>query len=331
MGTYTYIFELLYAHDCVIFPGLGGFVTNYRPAKVHPVLHTFSPPAKELLFNPRLQANDGVLADYIARKESISYAEALEQLQIQALHINTLVNQSQRFDILNVGSLYKDPEGQLQFEASGELNFLLSSFGLGEFISPAIERDRKIKHFEPRPFIAKETRQDRRLPLGVKKAIFIGVPAAAMITVVVLTAGNIGNLISQTSDLLPRIFNHTPVTENTPVSPAVLAQKAINQGMQQTFHVREISAIAVVDEVQSPDVNGNFCIIGNCFSIEDNAKRYVHDLQLQGFPGAAYLPADSKSLFKAYFGKYASRAEAETALQTIKQQQSSQAWILELN
>ena len=46
----TYISELLYRHDCVILPGLGGFITNYRSAQIHPVSHTLRPPSKSISF-----------------------------------------------------------------------------------------------------------------------------------------------------------------------------------------------------------------------------------------------------------------------------------------
>ncbi len=330
MGTYTYIFELLYSHDCVIFPGLGGFVANYRPAKIHPVLHTFSPPAKELMFNPRLQGNDGVLANYIANKESITYDEALGLLQEQALHINTLLNQSQRFEILNVGVLYKDIEGSLKFEASNQLNFLLSSYGLSEFISPAIERERNIRHYEPRPFRTGQTPNKNRISSTVKRTALIGVPVMALAALAWFSAGNIGNWIAQTTDLLPKIsFPSYNLPENSG-SSAVLAKKAVQKDIKRTFIAREVIQTIVSENSQMQPASGTFCIVGNCFSIEDNAKRYVKDLQEQGFSGASYLPADGKSLFKAYFGRYTNRSEAETALQKIKKDQAPQAWILEI-
>jgi len=67
-----YIQELLYQHECVTIPHFGAFLTRSFGAKVTPE-GSFSPPRKEVNFNPLLIANDGVLAHYCARKESISY------------------------------------------------------------------------------------------------------------------------------------------------------------------------------------------------------------------------------------------------------------------
>ena len=51
MNIETYISDLLYRHDCVIIPGLGGIITNYRSAQIHPVSHKLQPPSKSIRFN----------------------------------------------------------------------------------------------------------------------------------------------------------------------------------------------------------------------------------------------------------------------------------------
>jgi hypothetical protein len=321
MGTYTYIFELLYSNECVVFPGLGGFVTNYRPARIHPVLHTFSPPAKELLFNPRLRSNDGLLANYIAQKESITYEEALRLLSEEAARIQELLNTSRRFEILNVGVIYKDIEGKICFEPSGEVNFLLSSFGLGEFISPAINRDRKIRHIEARPVLSGpgETRR-LHIPATLVRAAVIAIPVIALSVLGWFNSGTITNWASQTSELLPKWSNENPLPVST---------KAVKPLQKPVFQARKVSDNSTLPAVVS--ASGSFAIIGNCFSIEDNARNYVNDLKSAGFTEAGYLPADGKALFKAYFGRYQSRAQAETALQDIKKSRAPQAWIMQIS
>ena len=42
-----YIQELLFVHDCVILPGFGGFVANYRPAKIDENQQIVHPPSKD--------------------------------------------------------------------------------------------------------------------------------------------------------------------------------------------------------------------------------------------------------------------------------------------
>ena len=77
----TYISDLLYRHDCVIIPGLGGIITNYRSAQIHPVSHKLQPPSKSIRFNINLQEDDGLLANYVSSCEEISFASAQTKIE----------------------------------------------------------------------------------------------------------------------------------------------------------------------------------------------------------------------------------------------------------
>jgi len=74
----NYINDLLYRYDCVIVPDFGGFVTNAISAKVNQFSHTFYPPTKQITFNSHLKNNDGLLANYIASSENVSFEKAVE-------------------------------------------------------------------------------------------------------------------------------------------------------------------------------------------------------------------------------------------------------------
>lgn len=76
-----YIKELLFIHDCVILPGFGGFLANYKPAKVDDNLNVIFPPTKAIGFNRNLLQNDGLLITRLAEAENLSYAEAEKSVQ----------------------------------------------------------------------------------------------------------------------------------------------------------------------------------------------------------------------------------------------------------
>ena len=71
-----YIEELLYLYDCVIVPGFGGFVGVYAGAAIDEKQGRILPPRKTVVFNRHLQQNDGLLIEWIARKETIPYEKA---------------------------------------------------------------------------------------------------------------------------------------------------------------------------------------------------------------------------------------------------------------
>ena len=52
---------LLLEHDCVIVPGLGGFIANHTEARyTGDEEHLFLPPYRTIGFNQQLQVNDGL-------------------------------------------------------------------------------------------------------------------------------------------------------------------------------------------------------------------------------------------------------------------------------
>ncbi len=135
-----YVGDLLYDYECVVIPGLGGFLTNEKPASIHPVTHHFRPPYKQILFNSFLKTNDGLLLNYIAREEGTGYKEAKEQLDHFVLLCHNALTQGKRINFHKVGYLYLNKNEQLIFEQDSSVNYNADAFGLGTFVSPAIHR-----------------------------------------------------------------------------------------------------------------------------------------------------------------------------------------------
>ena len=81
----NYISDLLYRYECVIVPEFGGFVTNKIGAKINESNDTFYPPSKQITFNSHLNINDGLLANYIASLENISFDEASKAIPLAVI------------------------------------------------------------------------------------------------------------------------------------------------------------------------------------------------------------------------------------------------------
>ena len=56
-----HIQQLLLVNDCVIVPGLGGFVAHKVDAKYDSEHNVFYPPKRTIGFNPILKMNDSLL------------------------------------------------------------------------------------------------------------------------------------------------------------------------------------------------------------------------------------------------------------------------------
>ena len=59
----THIERVLMVSDCVIVPDFGGFVLRRRPALFTAEKNAFSPAHNEIVFNPALNHDDGLLTE----------------------------------------------------------------------------------------------------------------------------------------------------------------------------------------------------------------------------------------------------------------------------
>ena len=121
--------SLFWDHDCVMLPGLGGFVCNPRSAWYDEAKRQIVPPSRDVLFNPRLTTNDGVLANELMAKHGIHYPDAIQAVEGLVQHVQSALNAGQPFQLPGLGKLYKEEDGQLRFMADAEFERMLQSFG----------------------------------------------------------------------------------------------------------------------------------------------------------------------------------------------------------
>ncbi len=133
-----YISDLLYKNDCVVIPGFGGFITEYTPARVNRLTNSMMPPCKKIIFNEKLQENDGLLAHYISTSNGITYKEAVDQITKFTTYCHDLLKQKKKVRFPEIGVLWNNDEGKLFFEPEPTENYLESSFGLSNVSSPKL-------------------------------------------------------------------------------------------------------------------------------------------------------------------------------------------------
>ena len=254
--TNQYICELLFTNDCVIIPGLGGFVSNTRSTFLNPSQHTFTPPSKKVAFNSSLRTNDGLLAHYISQEENITYHEANEVISDYVDNVFRKLALGEQISIDEVGTLSMDMEKHLQFEPETNSNFLLSSFGMTTLHSPAIKRE------EVPMEVVQGDKQKVTTP-GKRKTklwkIIELVPAAAVLAIMIFNPrvvhtlnNNLGNIISVPA---PREIN-------------VDDRPEVNKDASTTFEIPAANNQTGITPVVIEDQNDSF----NQKMIEETAK-----------------------------------------------------------
>jgi len=125
-----HIAQLLRNYDCVIIPGLGGFVANYSPSQFNRAKGLLSPPSKAIIFNRNLINNDGLLMNHLSVNENLSYGEASNYVNEFVSICKNQLSLGKRIEFDELGILYEDNERNLQFRPDFSVNFLTESFGL---------------------------------------------------------------------------------------------------------------------------------------------------------------------------------------------------------
>lgn len=100
-----YIEDLLLHNDCVIVPGLGGFVAQDCSAYYVAEEEVFLPPYRSVSFNPRLTMNDGLLIHEVAQRSGITYEEASLALQQEVENIRRTIENEGQYTFHGIGVL----------------------------------------------------------------------------------------------------------------------------------------------------------------------------------------------------------------------------------
>ena len=302
MNLANYISDLLYRYECVIVPKFGGFVTNNKSARIDGSSHTIFPPYKQITFNAHLTNNDGLLANYIASVDNISYECALNYIKFEIdAWREKLKNQHLNLNGLGTFNLSGD---QLHFEPQQKVNYLTSSFGLSNVVRSEIERESSVK-------IAKEIETPKVIPIVEKKAP--NYLKYAAVFVIGLSAIGFGGKYYQDH------LNEKQMVE------AQKRQDLMEEKIENATFVITKPLPTLNLEIQSS--KKSFHVIAGAFRFPENADRKVNQLLQEGYD-ARILGVNKWNLTVVSYGSFSSRDEALENLSQIKKNVAKDSWLL---
>ena len=106
---------LLLENDCVIVPGLGGFVAHYTPAMRVAEENVFLPPTRIIGFNPQLKMNDGLLVQSYMAVYDTDFSDATRIVEKEVAYIFTALHEDGKVDLPNIGELRYSIHGIYDF------------------------------------------------------------------------------------------------------------------------------------------------------------------------------------------------------------------------
>jgi len=301
----NYISDLLYRYECVIVPEFGGFVTNNKSAKIDKINNTLQPPYKQITFNGHLTNNDGLLANYIASADKIPYESALNFIRFEIESWKEKIKDQVLF-VDPIGS-FSLVDNKLHFEPQKKVNYLPSSFGLTNVVSPEIKREvykKEVEKLEEKAPILITTER-RKAPNYLKYAA---------IFVLGLSAIGIGGKL------------YKDQKTNQQIVVAKEQQNLMDRKIENATFVISKPLPTLNLEVTTVD-HKSFHVIAGAFRFPENAEKKLTQLKAEGYH-ARILGVNKWGLTIVSFDSYNSERDAINSLNIIKRKEDQKAWLL---
>jgi nucleoid DNA-binding protein len=298
-----HIKQLLHLNDCVILPGFGGFVANYRPARFDEARSTASPPSKYILFNRDLVHNDGLLYAHVSAETGYGYKE-VEKLAIRFIDgIRKDIRGGGKALIGGIGYFYLDRENQIQFTEEEGNNYLLESYGL-----PFLH----YREFEQSPARTYRTLATEQDPTARQKRVrrwIYGTAAACLLAALVV--------VPMKTDLLNQAGIDIPAIDS------FRKEQSIKTGI--TPDTESPGSTAGLDRTKTLMPPPEYNIVVGSFREFGNARQLYNHL-VQGGYEARILGAEN-GFYRVSAGTYSGHDQASADLVAVRRDFEN-AWIL---
>lgn len=110
-----HIEALLVDNDCVIVPGVGGFIIHYTPAVWIKENETFLPPTRMTGFNSRLKVNDGLLVQSYMTTHHTDFSKATKLMEKDVDELISALHAEGKIVLENIGQLKLSIRDMLEF------------------------------------------------------------------------------------------------------------------------------------------------------------------------------------------------------------------------
>jgi hypothetical protein len=299
MDISKHLSTLLKFNECVIIPDFGGFISNYIPSRFDPFRNVFMPPTKEIVFNSKINKNDGLLINFLVESEAVGYTQAHSAVSNWVSSAFEKLNKGDIIELSNVGTLVFDRYGSFVFNSTGQ-NILAEAYGLEEVSYSKLTRPVYSDTFQPRPAIRAINNPKSILRIAAGIALVIS------LSIVPVKKEN-SNLLS--SNLNP----FASLTTNLPV------QSSEKEALEPINDVAISSEVATVKELP-------YILVGGSFEVLENAQLYQSKLLKEGNHSELFQLKNGR--YRVTVNSFSNKDEALGAMESYRASHTgSQVWV----
>ncbi len=351
-----HIESLVLRHNCVIVPGLGGFVTQYVPARFVEEENLFLPPCRTVGFNPRLTINDGLVVQSYMQAYDTSFPEAARIVDEDVRQLREAILREGGCDIKGIGRLSLNEAGDYDFtpDEAGVLSPEL--YALDSCPAVPVADDTKQSNTDAartksrRTPLVRRTGKNYTLSLNRELVNYAAAIAAAVVcyflwatpaTVAPSDNGgiNTASVLPQSTakTAVPTAHRATPAAEKagaadiesnsvkTSAKPESQENKAANAIAERKAATAAKAAAASVEAIKMPC----FAIVLASAITKRNAESYTAELKSDGVDGARVYTRGKMT--RVVCGSYATREAAQDALRAHGgDARFAQAWVIDI-
>lgn len=299
---------LLHTHNCIIVPGLGGFVVNETGLEKNG-LWGLDAPAFELIFNSKLTYNDGLLAESLMKSNNISFTRATKLIESASQELRNRLIKSEEVEWDNLGIFKTNKENNIIF-LPNKAYVRPQFFGLSN------------ARFKPAALaLTSSSSNENAIPVkSIMRYVSTAIAVAVLFFLVVVSYNNTSP-VSQHAEIVskPLIFGNNPSRMHT----AKASQPA---AFASTNNSPSAEANNTVTPAQSS--TKKYYIVVGVYEVRDVAEKSLSRLKKQGFVNASMIERPTR--LDVYSDSFSSREEAQTYLLKFHADNASyrDAWIL---
>ena len=339
---------LLLEHDCVIVPGLGGFIANPAEAKYSSNdEHLFLPPFRTIGFNPQLQVNDGLLVQSYMALYDASYPAAQLQMEQDIEKMMLTLEMNGTYELGSIGTLSKQLDNHITFTAPETGLLTPALYGLYSYeIKPLeiIVKEQKIARMlreatstlpqgsQGAGALVNGKRKERpiivRIPRGWLDA---GIAAAAAVLLFFGLSFHTLHSTENHNDTVVATFNQMehPATHDS-AKKHTASDSAKKHETTGTKTTKGLEATNNKTTADTPVSKTQYTIVLASHVGQKNAENFIERLTKAGFADGQYTKTGKVS--RIIYSSFDSEEEAQVTLKSLRQQNKSfdEAWIMEL-
>lgn len=254
---------LMLSNDCVVVPGFGAFIAQYTSSNNCAQNSTFTSPKRSISFNASINHNDGLLANSIAKKALIPYAEAMKQIEKSTTICRQALSDGSEVPFGRLGFFISNAEGHIEFIPFHHELANDDFFGLQSFSFPTLaERNAQVATEET----VSETYSEPEINIGRRnwfshKAVQI---AASIVMLVCLT-------FALSTPIIVDKPTHQLATLNVP-TPTMPKHKVV-----KTEEISLQKQVEAASEKKEANSNGRYAIIICSLKKQSQVAQYFQE------------------------------------------------------